>query len=451
MPSRRQWVIFDLSPNSSRSTNDSSTFSTNKCKSFRDEETGERRLDTSGQSTPIPHPMDLSDMIPSLSEAAVPANVLKTWSSLPDAVRKTLVESELGRAGLSSTGIATSSLTKSQYTVYDDRNGADSHTESDVDHRDIGLSLSNSFGSTIRTEDSTFNASSNAIADFCKDLEDARKGHTRTDSFVTVSKVPSPPHLLGLRPPTESIETEGSSIHASPMMRVLNQMPDYPINGEYIKEKLQYSSLLDLLPDDTGSAILPTESDKREPLTHSRLRKFIESFDYLAKNYSIAPGDRVGIAMPNGPELGICLLTVCSRACAVPLNPNGTADEIRRDLEAVHAKVVISLEGTTHIEGAARQMGIPIIHLTPSKSTCGLFTIASPSAKFGAHQTATARDQMTAPLDHALVLFTSGTSGKKKVVPYTLSNMVVGAACIIKSWGLRPDDVNLNMMPLSHM
>ena len=392
--------------------------------------------------------MDLSDMIPSLSEAAVPANVLKTWSSLPDAVRKALVESELGRAGLSTaTGLTTSSLTKSQYTVYDDRNGANSHNESDVDHRDIGLSLSNSFGSTIRTEDSTFNASSNAIADFRKDLEDARKGHTRTDSFVTVSKVPSPPHLLGLRPPTESIETEGSSLHASPMMRILNQMPDYPINGEHIKEKLQYSSLLDLLPDDSGSAILPTESDKREPLTHSCLRSFIENFDSLAKDYGIAPGDRVGIAMPNGPELGICLLTVCSRACAVPVNPDGTTDELRRDLEAVHAKVVISLKGVTHIADAAKQMGIPIIHLTPSKSTCGLFTTASPSA----NQTVPVRDQMTAPLDHALVLFTSGTSGKKKIVPYTLSNMVVGAACIIKSWGLRPDDVNLNMMPLSHM
>ena len=402
--------------------------------------------------------MDLSDMIPSLSEAAVPANVLKTWSSLPDAVRKALVESELSRAGLStSTGLATSSLTKSQYTSYDDTcsRGADDRTENNDDNRDIGLCLSNSFGSTIKTEDSTFNA--NVIADFRNDTEGARRNHTatppRTDSgnnFVTVSKVPSPPHLLGMRPPTESIETEDSSHHVSPMMQVLNQMPDYPINGEHIKEKLQYSSLLDLLPDDTGSAILPTESDEREPLTHSRLRKFIEKFDSLAKNYGIAPGDRVGIAIPNGPELGICLLTICSRACAVPVNPDGTTDELRRDLEAVHAKVVIALADATHIEEAARQMGIPIVHLTPSKSTCGLFTVASPSSKNGS-QGVPVRDQMTAPLDHALVLFTSGTSGKKKIVPYTLSNMVVGAACIIKSWGLRPDDVNLNMMPLSHM
>ena len=155
--------------------------------------------------------------------------------------------------------------------------------------------------------------------------------------------------------------------------------------------------------------------------------------------------------MPNGPELGICLLTICSRACAVPVNPDGTTEELRRDLKAVHAKVVIALDGAKQIEDAARQMDIPMIPLIPSTTTCGLFTVSSPNEKNRAQGTALTKDQLTAPQDHALVLFTSGTSGKKKIVPYTLSNMVVGAACIIKSWDLRPDDVNLNMMPLSHM
>lgn len=400
--------------------------------------------------------MDLSDMIPSLAEAPVPEHVLKTWSALPTAVRKALVDSELNQAGLSisSSGIATSSLT-------DDRadDGAPIH--------DIGLSLSNSFGSTIKTEDSADADTSDFIDDFRNDTEDARRNLSRTPRTsrthrtnyssasiitVTVSNLPpsnsSPPHLLGLRPPRDS---EDASLHAPPVLQVLNRMPEYPIIGEHIKQKLEYSSLIDLLPDGAGSAVLPTESDKRAPLTHDRLRNFIENFDSLARDYGIRPGDRVGIAMPNGPELGICLPTICSRACAVPVNPDGTTDELRRDLQAVHAKVVIALEGAEHIEDAARQMNIPIIHLIPSTTTCGLFTISSPSGRNRAQAVAPTKDQLTAPQDHALVLFTSGTSGKKKVVPYTLSNMIVGAACIIKSWDLRPDDVNLNMMPLSHM
>ena len=57
----------------------------------------------------------------------------------------------------------------------------------------------------------------------------------------------------------------------------------------------------------------------------------------------------------------------------------------------------------------------------------------------------------TQPDQHALVLHTSGTSGKKKIVPYTLRTIVVGSACITKSWMLTADDINLNMMPLFHI
>jgi acyl-CoA synthetase (AMP-forming)/AMP-acid ligase II len=57
----------------------------------------------------------------------------------------------------------------------------------------------------------------------------------------------------------------------------------------------------------------------------------------------------------------------------------------------------------------------------------------------------------TGPDDHALLLLTSGTTGKKKVVPYRLRTIVEGAACIAKGWDLQPHDVNLNMMPLFHI
>ncbi len=57
----------------------------------------------------------------------------------------------------------------------------------------------------------------------------------------------------------------------------------------------------------------------------------------------------------------------------------------------------------------------------------------------------------SSPQDHVLVLFTSGTSGNKKIVPYTLETIVIGAVCVAASWCLSPQDVNLNMMPLYHV
>jgi acyl-CoA synthetase (AMP-forming)/AMP-acid ligase II len=53
--------------------------------------------------------------------------------------------------------------------------------------------------------------------------------------------------------------------------------------------------------------------------------------------------------------------------------------------------------------------------------------------------------------DIVLLLHTSGTSGKKKLVSYSIDKVIVGVACIISSWNLSPDDVCLNMMPLFHV
>ena len=53
--------------------------------------------------------------------------------------------------------------------------------------------------------------------------------------------------------------------------------------------------------------------------------------------------------------------------------------------------------------------------------------------------------------DEVLVLFTSGTTGQKKLVPHLLSDLLVATACIAVSWKLTPADTNCNLMPLFHV
>jgi long-subunit acyl-CoA synthetase (AMP-forming) len=53
--------------------------------------------------------------------------------------------------------------------------------------------------------------------------------------------------------------------------------------------------------------------------------------------------------------------------------------------------------------------------------------------------------------DIALILFTSGPSGPKKVVPITLHSIIAGVSFVIESWGLSSSDICLNMMPLYHV
>jgi acyl-coenzyme A synthetase/AMP-(fatty) acid ligase len=56
-----------------------------------------------------------------------------------------------------------------------------------------------------------------------------------------------------------------------------------------------------------------------------------------------------------------------------------------------------------------------------------------------------------AGLDEALVLFTSGTTGNKKLVPHCLGDILTAAVTIALSWELNPTDVNCNLMPLFHV
>jgi acyl-CoA synthetase (AMP-forming)/AMP-acid ligase II/acetyltransferase-like isoleucine patch superfamily enzyme len=53
--------------------------------------------------------------------------------------------------------------------------------------------------------------------------------------------------------------------------------------------------------------------------------------------------------------------------------------------------------------------------------------------------------------DEVLVLFTSGTTGNKKLVPHKLGDMMIAAAVIAVSWNLSPTDINCNLMPLFHV
>jgi acyl-coenzyme A synthetase/AMP-(fatty) acid ligase len=59
--------------------------------------------------------------------------------------------------------------------------------------------------------------------------------------------------------------------------------------------------------------------------------------------------------------------------------------------------------------------------------------------------------QPNSGLDEALVLFTSGTTGNKKLVPHFMGDILTAALTIALSWELQPSDVNCNLMPLFHV
>ena len=220
--------------------------------------------------------------------------------------------------------------------------------------------------------------------------------------------------------------------------------------------------MYDLLPGTSAVAVQEPGGD-RVALTHKALYTFV-SKEFDLQKFGLPPGARVAIILPNGPELAVCVISVMSQWCAVPINPQSTSAEIELELSGTQTQAVIVQSGGSAFGAAALQaadnLGIGVIMLEPSAVTCGLFTLSDLRPVNFKPVVLKPPSALRQSLMHAsnyghsqivLILHTSGTSGNKKRVPYTLDSIVIGVACIVSAWNLSPIDVNLNMMPLFHI
>src|SRR6056297_1039343 len=161
----------------------------------------------------------------------------------------------------------------------------------------------------------------------------------------------------------------------------------------------------------------------------------------------IGRGDRVAIVLPNGPEMAAAFVTVAQAAVTAPLNPAYREDEFAFYLDDLKARAVILMEGEDGPAAtAARRLGTKIIRLVPdTDGPAGAFEIRGDPAE-------TAGDR-AAPegTDVALILHTSGTTSRPKIVPLLQSNVAASAENIAASLDLTPADRCLNVMPLFHI
>lgn len=248
---------------------------------------------------------------------------------------------------------------------------------------------------------------------------------------------------------------------------VLEKLYDYgnkgqrvPIKGTDVQLLLKgYQSLTELLPDNESSAILDPRND-RLPLSHSCLKSFVSS-EFNLNKFGISGGARIGVLIPNGPELAVCLVALLAGYCAAPINPIVTPTEIKSELENTKCVAVIVLADDNSAIEAVSNLPLTILKLYPSSTVTGMFSLESLDFPTGNSSTAERKSRRpSAPgatvtcnksSDTVLLLHTSGTSGHKKLVPYSLDMVVVGVGCIISSWNLSSADICLNMMPLFHI
>ena len=180
-------------------------------------------------------------------------------------------------------------------------------------------------------------------------------------------------------------------------------------------------------------------------LTHGGLRALAARTVAALNAMGVGRNDRVGIVMPNGPEMASVFLAVACGATTAPLNPAYKEDEFDFYLSDLNARALIVLKGwDTPARAVAARRGIAIVELVPGE-TAGDFTLESSLSGTPANPGNATAD------DVALVLHTSGTTSRPKIVPLRQINITASAYHIGDSIQLTSDDVCLNIMPLFHI
>jgi len=185
------------------------------------------------------------------------------------------------------------------------------------------------------------------------------------------------------------------------------------------------------------------------PLTYQGLRALAANTTAALNRFGIGRNDRIAIVLPNGPEMAAAFVAIGAAATTAPLNPSYKESEFEFYLTDLKAKALIVEAGAkTPVREVANRLGVPIIELVPQRSTgAGSFVLvplapmAGPPALFGAAEAD----------DVALVLHTSGTTSRPKIVPLAQRNVTASARHIVDSLALKPGDVSLNIMPLFHI
>lgn len=181
-------------------------------------------------------------------------------------------------------------------------------------------------------------------------------------------------------------------------------------------------------------------------ISYRDLRRFtVETRSALAGN-SLQPGDRIAIVLPNGHLMAMSFVAVSACAVSAPLNPAFREEEFEFYLRDLRARALVTLKGfETPARRIARQQGIPVLEISDASGTPEWLNAPKPgdeasnSLPFGDSK------------DECLVLHTSGTTSRPKLVPLTHANVCSSAANVAESLCLTDADLCLNVMPLFHI
>jgi acyl-CoA synthetase (AMP-forming)/AMP-acid ligase II/acyl carrier protein len=181
-------------------------------------------------------------------------------------------------------------------------------------------------------------------------------------------------------------------------------------------------------------------------ITHAGLHRLVRSLARRLRDRGVRGGrdaGRVAIVLPNGPDLSTTMLAASVAGVALPFNPAYRADEFEAYFRQSRAAILVAADDDAGPSPeVARRLGMRVVRLE-SDLAAGLDEEAD--AAFDAD------DPCPAPDDVALLLLTSGSTGRGKIVPLTHRNLCTAAADVGRSVALGPSDRVLSMWEQFHI
>lgn len=195
-----------------------------------------------------------------------------------------------------------------------------------------------------------------------------------------------------------------------------------------------------------GAATAPAiRAPGRPALSYAGLRDLAAATIARLNGIGIGRNDRVAIVLPNGPEMAASFIAIGAGGTTAPLNPAYRADEFNFYLTDLKAKALVVQKGVaTEARDVAAKLGVAVLELVPGEHA-GSFTLEGGSPAKAAQPGAAEAG------DIALVLHTSGTTARPKIVPLSQANICASARHIGATLALSPADACLNIMPLFHI
>jgi acyl-CoA synthetase (AMP-forming)/AMP-acid ligase II len=182
----------------------------------------------------------------------------------------------------------------------------------------------------------------------------------------------------------------------------------------------------------------------RAALSYGGLYQQIRDMGRRLRGMGIGRHDRVAVVLPNGPDAAVTHLTVATYATCVPINPAFGSEELDRYFADLRPRALITLPGIDAARQVALARGVRILDMaSASTAKAGVST-------FDEIEDETSSDEPACPSDVALLLLTSGTTARAKIVPQTHANICASACSTGKALSLRESDRCINMLPLFH-